>query len=104
MLADYQFSDDSTYPLEQVVKDAITLGLDEICITDHVDYGVKADWDSGIPLTSSSCLSIRRRTRNSGPRIFRQDEHNRNIMSGTMANCCGPFGHTKITAYSATWI
>lgn len=51
MLADYhvhtEFSDDSTYPLEQVVKDAIALGLDEICITDHVDYGVKVDWDSG---------------------------------------------------------
>ena len=51
MLADYhvhtEFSDDSTYPLEQVVKDAISLGLDEICITDHVDYGVKVDWDSG---------------------------------------------------------
>lgn len=51
MLADYhvhtEFSDDSTYPLEQVVKDAIALGLDELCLTDHVDYGVKVDWDSG---------------------------------------------------------
>lgn len=51
MLADYhvhtEFSDDSTYPMEQVVKDAIALGLDEICVTDHVDYGVKLDWDSG---------------------------------------------------------
>lgn len=28
-------SDDSTYPMEQVVKDTIALGLDEICITDH---------------------------------------------------------------------
>ena len=51
MLADYhvhtEFSDDSTYPMEAVVKDAIGLGLDEICVTDHVDYGIKADWDSG---------------------------------------------------------
>ena len=51
MLADYhvhtEYSDDSVYPMEEVVKDAIRLGLDEICITDHVDYGVKADWDSG---------------------------------------------------------
>ena len=51
MLADYhvhtEFSDDSVYPMEQVVKDAINLHLDEICITDHVDYGVKVDWDSG---------------------------------------------------------
>lgn len=51
MLADYhvhtQFSDDSVYPMEDVVKDAVGLGLEEICITDHVDYGVKVDWDSG---------------------------------------------------------
>lgn len=51
MLADYhvhtEFSDDSIYPMENVVKDAIRLGLNEICITDHVDYGVKVDWDSG---------------------------------------------------------
>lgn len=51
MLADYhvhtEFSDDSVYPLEAVVKDAIHLHLDEICITDHVDYGVKVDWNSG---------------------------------------------------------
>lgn len=51
MLADYhvhtQFSDDSVYPMEDVVRDAVALGLEEICITDHVDYGVKVDWDSG---------------------------------------------------------
>ena len=51
MFADYhvhtEFSDDSDYPMENVVKDAIRLGLDEICFTDHVDYGVKVDWDSG---------------------------------------------------------
>lgn len=49
MLADYhlhtQFSDDSVYPMEEVVKDSIALGLDEICFTDHVDYGIKRDWD-----------------------------------------------------------
>lgn len=51
MLTDYhvhtEFSDDSVYPMEQVVKDAIARGLDEICFTDHVDYGVKLDWDCG---------------------------------------------------------
>lgn len=51
MLIDYhvhtEFSDDSLYPMEDVVKDAICLQMDEICITDHVDYGVKVDWDSG---------------------------------------------------------
>ncbi|GFZ32382.1 phosphatase [Clostridium zeae] len=47
MLADYHmhtsFSDDSTYPMEEEIKQAISLGLDEICFTDHVDYGVKTD-------------------------------------------------------------
>lgn len=45
MLADYhvhtEFSDDSVYPMEQVVKDGISLGLDELCFADHVDYGIK---------------------------------------------------------------
>lgn len=51
MFADYhvhtEYSDDSVYPMEHVVKDAIRMGMDEICFTDHVDYGIKADWDSG---------------------------------------------------------
>lgn len=51
MFVDYhvhtEFSDDSVYPMEEVVRDAIQMGMDEICFTDHVDYGVKDDWDSG---------------------------------------------------------
>lgn len=51
MFVDYhvhtEFSDDSVYPMEEVVRDAIRMGMDEICFTDHVDYGVKEDWDSG---------------------------------------------------------
>lgn len=51
MLADYHvhtaFSGDSVYPMEKVIQDAISMGLDEICITDHVDYGVKQDWNCG---------------------------------------------------------
>lgn len=49
MFVDYHvhtaFSDDSSYPMEEVVKDAIRMGLNEICFTDHVDYGVKPDWE-----------------------------------------------------------
>ena len=49
MLADYHvhtcYSDDSDYPMEDVVRDAIAWGLEELCFTDHVDYGVKRDWD-----------------------------------------------------------
>ncbi|MGM0216816.1 histidinol-phosphatase HisJ family protein [Enterococcus sp. AZ109] len=37
------YSDDSDYPMEQVVKDAIQQGISELCFTDHVDYGVKLD-------------------------------------------------------------
>lgn len=54
MFVDYHvhtsYSDDSDYPMEDVVKDAIKLGMDEICITDHVDYGAKVDWDSGVEI------------------------------------------------------
>ena len=49
MFADYHvhtsYSDDSEYLMEDVVRDAISLGMDEICFTDHVDYGIKRDWD-----------------------------------------------------------
>lgn len=48
LYADYHvhcdYSDDSWYLMEDVIKDAIRLGLEEICFTDHVDYGVKPDW------------------------------------------------------------
>lgn len=51
MTADYhvhtEFSDDSVYPLEEVIRDAVRMNIDEICITDHVDYGIKLDWDCG---------------------------------------------------------
>lgn len=25
-----------------------TWGMEELCLTDHVDYGIKVDWDSGL--------------------------------------------------------
>lgn len=39
------FSDDSSYLMEQVVQDAAAMSMDEICFTDHVDYGIKKDKD-----------------------------------------------------------
>ncbi len=49
MFVDYhvhtEFSDDSEYEMEQVVKDALAMGMKELCFTDHVDYGIKRDWD-----------------------------------------------------------
>ena len=51
MLADYhvhtEFSDDSQELMEEQVKKAISLGLTELCFTDHVDYGIKKDWPEG---------------------------------------------------------
>lgn len=51
MFADYhvhtEFSDDSVYPMKTVIQGAIAMGMNEICLTDHVDYGVKIDWDCG---------------------------------------------------------
>ena len=48
MLVDYhlhcEFSDDSDEPMESQIKHGIELGLDEMCFTDHVDYGIKTDW------------------------------------------------------------
>lgn len=52
MLADYhvhtEFSDDSVYALKAVCRDAYVMGLSEINITDHVDYGVKNDVDGPV--------------------------------------------------------
>ena len=49
MFADFHvhtyYSDDSETPMEKQVESAISLGLQEICFTDHVDYGIKRDWD-----------------------------------------------------------
>lgn len=53
MFADYHihtyYSDDSTYPMEQVVKDAISKGITDLCFTDHVDYGIKEGADKLTP-------------------------------------------------------
>ena len=47
MFCDYHvhtyYSDDSVHPMEDVVTEAIGLGMAEICFTDHVDYGIKVD-------------------------------------------------------------
>lgn len=37
------FSDDCEESIDNIAQQAIEIGLDEICITDHVDYGVKLD-------------------------------------------------------------
>jgi len=55
MLADYhihsEYSDDSTEFMENIILRAIKLGFDEICFTDHVDYGIKTDHHKGYRMT-----------------------------------------------------
>lgn len=54
MFTDYhvhtEYSDDAFYPMEDAVRDAVAMGMEEICFTEHVDYGIKSDWDSGEPV------------------------------------------------------
>ena len=60
MFADYhvhtEFSDDSVYPMEDVIRDAVEMGMGEICITDHVDYGVKKTGIRGRSATETESL------------------------------------------------
>ncbi len=48
MLADYHmhtnYSNDSTYEIEELIHKAIKEGIDEICITEHSDYGTMGDY------------------------------------------------------------
>jgi len=52
MLADYhlhcELSDDSEERMEDQIEQGIKLGLDEMCFTDHVDYGIKRDWTDDV--------------------------------------------------------
>lgn len=54
MTADYHvhsaFSFDCGVPVEAQIERAVEIGLDEICFTDHVDYGVRKDWDEPGPV------------------------------------------------------
>lgn len=47
MFADYHvhtnYSDDSTYPMRKVVEDAILLGVEELCFTDHYDLSIQKE-------------------------------------------------------------
>lgn len=42
-----EFSDDSRERMEAQIERGIEIGLDEMCFTDHVDYGIKKDWSEG---------------------------------------------------------
>ena len=50
------FSDDSNTPMEEQARCACELGLNELCFTDHVDYGVK--FDHGDPRGQNSNWNV----------------------------------------------
>lgn len=52
------YSDDSEYPMEDVVIDAIKQGIKELCFTDHVDYGVKRDHDDPQPIDGKNDMML----------------------------------------------
>ncbi|WP_238882521.1 histidinol-phosphatase HisJ family protein [Clostridium sp. YIM B02551] len=62
MICDYHvhsnFSDDSEYIMEKVIIDAIKMGIGEICFTDHVDYGIKVDWEQSDKIKYDGNTSI----------------------------------------------
>lgn len=43
------FSNDSIYPAENAILDAIDMGIEELCFTEHVDYGPYDDWNCPNP-------------------------------------------------------
>lgn len=63
MLADYhvhcEYSDDSDEPIENVVKQAIALQVEEICFSDHVDYRIKYDTDDILKLSEDEKKNMR---------------------------------------------
>ena len=100
-----------------MVRDAIEKGIDELCFTDHVDYGIKKDWDepgetvcrvggcmSDTRLILLFSLFTRWRIRNSGIRIFREEEASRSTTSGIIRNCYIWSSTITITAFWAMWI
>ena len=50
MTADYHvhtyYSHDSSCPMADMIERALELGIDELCFTDHVDYGINSDEDN----------------------------------------------------------
>ena len=50
------YSDDSIYPMKAVLNDCAARDIDELCFTEHVDYGMKQDWQPGLdPAIVTNC-------------------------------------------------
>ena len=63
MDADYHvhtsFSPDSSYGMEDCINHAIFMGLDEICFTEHVDYGFSGAMHCNLPEYQNKFLSFK---------------------------------------------
>lgn len=68
MLANYHmhtnFSYDSSYPMEDCVKRAIQVGLNEICFTEHMDYGTETSFWCDIPSYREEFLRCQEKYKN----------------------------------------
>ena len=58
------FSSDSTEPPENMIKQAIHLGLETICITDHYDYLFPEQYKDRSPTNPISFLTACHFTKN----------------------------------------
>ena len=68
MEADYHvhtsFSPDSAYDMEDCINHAIFMGLDEICFTEHADYGFYGAMFCDLPLYHNKFLEMQKKYKN----------------------------------------
>lgn len=105
MLADYhvhtEFSDDSVCPMEQVVRDAIGMGM-EFGVQTHTIPKYEELFGK-YPL-DFVILSIHQvEDKEFWTQDFQKGEARRNTMNGIMKKCIMWSGHTKITVCWSTW-
>lgn len=87
-----KYSDDSSTPMERQLRRACELALDELCFTDHVDYGVKFDHDD--PMSRHYAENV------NYPEYFREIEALREKFKGKIVIRSGlEFGVQTITIH-----
>ncbi len=78
MLADYhihsEYSDDSEEKMETIIESAVSKNINEICFTDHVDYGIKIDHDVFKQLNDEEKLKAEKLLNVNYPSYFKEIE------------------------------
>lgn len=68
MFADYHvhtnFSDDSAFPMRDCIERAISIGLDEICFTEHIDYGCTTSFNCDCDSYNNTFLKYKEEYKN----------------------------------------